>query len=745
MGNSRRVELLAPAGNAEGFYGAVCAGADAVYLGGSRFGARAYAENFTANELLACIRYGHLLGRKIYLTVNTLVKEQELSELYGYLLPFYEEGLDGVIVQDMGVLRFVREYFPDMELHASTQMTLCNAYGARLLKSMGSCRIVPARELSLEELQSIKKETDIELETFVHGAMCYCYSGQCLFSSILGGRSGNRGRCAQPCRLPYSVTGDGIREDAARQKNYPLSLKDMCTIEHLPALLEAGIDSFKIEGRMKKPEYTAGVTAVYRKYIDRYYQLREDFGVEAARSRYRVEPADLEALSELYIRSEIHSGYYYQRSGREMVTFSDPSYSGSNEELLAEIRENYLTDRLRLPVRVTASFQTGEPALLTLSANGVCVSVTGEPVCAAQKQPITGENVKKQLNRLGDTSFAAQSIEAVVSSDAFYPLRGINELRREAVDSLMQKLLPKKRHVSVTPGKESAEMPAVSGRRKCNGEQSPHGYAISVTSLSQLKTIAEWQAASDRKVRRIYVDADLAVYRAEETLPLCEELSKSALLFLALPYILRREETAYLGHLSALAGEGVFAGFLVRSVDELGFLRESGLTGLLRADAGLYVWNKAAAEQLTDFGITGGFCIPYELTAGEQHRLLEAAEAAFEKVVYGRIPMMLTANCVRKTAGACRKGKAEGALLTDRYRKRFPVVTNCRHCMNIIYNSVPLSLWRERGKWLSAADLRLDFTLETAAEMRGVLEAFLLNRAMPAGEYTSGHEHRGAE
>lgn len=742
MGESRRVELLAPAGNAEGFYGAICAGADAVYLGGSRFGARAYAENFTTEELVDCIRYAHLFGRKVYLTVNTLVKEQELPELYGYLLPFSEAGLDAVIVQDMGVFRFVREHFPDMELHASTQMTLCSAYGARLLKEMGASRIVPARELSLEELRRIKCEADIELETFVHGAMCYCYSGQCLFSSILGGRSGNRGRCAQPCRLPYSVSGTGIRGSSSGAKHYPLSLKDMCTIEHLPDLLEAGIDSFKIEGRMKKPEYTAGVTAVYRKYIDLYDRLRRELGEEAARSRYRVEPADLEALSDLYIRSEIHSGYYYRHNGREMVTFSDPAYSGSNEELLAKIRQRYLTERLLLPADITASFRTGEPALLELSANGVCVRVTGEPVQTAQKQPITEENVRNQLSRLGDTCFTVQSIETVVDRDAFYPLRRINELRREAVERLMEKLLVKKENASTPPEEQSGVTAAAKG-----GESSrkPHGYAVSVRNLSQLKVISEWLTTSGSKVRRLYVDADMAVYRQEETLALCEALSERISLFLALPYILRQKEETYLGALAKLAGKGLFEGFLVRSADELGFLKESGLPGLLRADAGLYVWNKAAAGWLADFGITDGFCLPYELTAGEQHRLLEAAEADFEKPVYGRIPMMVTANCVRKTSGVCQKAGAEGAFLTDRYRKRFPVVTDCRHCMNIIYNSVPLSLWKERAKWLSAADLRLDFTLETAEEMRKILEAFLLDGAMPAGEYTSGHEHRGAE
>ncbi|MDE6963990.1 MAG: U32 family peptidase, partial [Lachnospiraceae bacterium] len=283
----KKAELLSPAGNFEALKGAINAGADAVYLGGELYGARAYADNFTQDEILAGLHMAHLFGKKIYLTVNTLVKEKELDGLYDFLKPFYEKGLDGVIVQDLGVLRYIREHFPALPIHASTQMALTGSGGARLMMEEGVSRIVPARELSLKEIRKIKEETGLEMETFIHGAMCYCYSGQCLFSSILGGRSGNRGRCAQPCRLPYKVNGG--------KECYPLSMRDMCTIRHLPALLDAGIDSFKIEGRMKKPAYAAGVTAIYRKYIDLYEKDREN---------YRVDRKDWETLNALYIRSE---------------------------------------------------------------------------------------------------------------------------------------------------------------------------------------------------------------------------------------------------------------------------------------------------------------------------------------------------------------------------------------------------------------------------------------------------------
>ena len=266
--DTKTIELLAPAGSAETARAAILAGADAVYIGGTRFGARAYADNPMQDELLDLLDYFHLREKKLYLTINTLLKEQEITqELYTYLAPLYAAGLDAVIVQDPGVMQFVLREFPDMAVHASTQMTITGPSGARMLEKCGVTRVVTARELSLDEISAIRKATHLEIESFVHGALCYCYSGRCLFSSMLGGRSGNRGRCAQPCRLPYEVWQDG-KKLSRPEESYVLSPKDMCTIALLPEILAAGVTSLKIEGRMKKPEYTAGVVSVYRKYLD---------------------------------------------------------------------------------------------------------------------------------------------------------------------------------------------------------------------------------------------------------------------------------------------------------------------------------------------------------------------------------------------------------------------------------------------------------------------------------------------
>ena len=321
--NISKPELLAPAGNIETFYAVLRAGADAVYLAGNRFGARAYADNFSEEEIIGCLRYAHLLGKKIYLTVNTLIKNEELDDVARFIEPLYKAGLDGVIVQDLGLLSLFGRRFPELDLHASTQLSVTGKDATEYLKKLGVTRVVPARELSLDEVKEIK-DTGVEVECFIHGAMCYSYSGQCLFSSVIGGRSGNRGRCAQPCRLPYSTS---YKNDC-----YPLSLKDMMTVGIIDRLIDAGIDSFKIEGRMKKPEYAAGVTSIYRKYIDKYIET----------GMLDISDEDIKLLQNLYIRSEVSEGYYNKYNGADMVTIGSPSYNGSDDAVLKAIHDRYV-------------------------------------------------------------------------------------------------------------------------------------------------------------------------------------------------------------------------------------------------------------------------------------------------------------------------------------------------------------------------------------------------------------------
>lgn len=753
---NNRVELLAPAGNMDGFYGAIHAGADAVYLGGSRFGARAYADNFTTQELIDCIRYAHLWGRKVYLTVNTLVKEHEFSDIYEYLLPYYEAGLDGVIIQDIGVFCYVRDHFPGMELHISTQMTLTGVHGAAMLRDMGACRIVPARELSLSEIAYMKEKTGLSIEVFVHGAMCYCYSGQCLFSSILGGRSGNRGRCAQPCRLPYEVK---VQQQTSGEC-YPLSLKDMCTIEHIPELIDAGIDSFKIEGRMKKPEYTAGVTAIYRKYIDKYYEYRKNSNPNERLSvnTYNVDASDMKDLSCLYIRSERQDGYYFKHNGKDMVTLKDPSYSGSDEALLTRIRHDYLDQKPKQSIAIYADFTVGQKAQVTIVLDDISVTAKGDVVQIASKQPITKENIAKQLNKLGDSIFEAKIIESHVSENAFYPLRAINELRRDAVALLEEQVILKNGFPLCRLDAVRPETKYFSAEKTV--EQHCGMMIISIRRKEQLTAVLNHLTRQDSKnfaeriVKRIYIDSDLLIREESEIIAQCRKLVMYCEVVISFPYIIRKKDAELIeDKLFRLLEEysEIFSGVQVRSMEGMGILKDKDYLGKIYTDAGFYVWNKQSLEVWRD--TISGFCMPLELKNSEQRNLLPE-DIDCEKIVYGRIPMMITANCVAKTTSGCRKKSGEGyAELTDRYRKIFPVELNCTHCMNIIYNSVPLSLHREMTKWKREVDFRLDFTVETKDDTEKVIDFFgklivsdyteLQNP--PYKDYTTGHEKRGAE
>ncbi len=818
-----RVELLAPAGNYAAFLGAVNAGADAVYLGGPQFGARAYADNFTTEEIVRALHVAHFYGKKIYLTVNTLLKEREMASLDAYLSPFYEAGLDGVIVQDFGVFCYIREHFPGLPLHVSTQMTVTGVGGASLLKNQGAVRIVPARELSLEEVRKIREEAGVEVECFIHGAMCYCYSGQCLFSSILGGRSGNRGRCAQPCRLPYEIY-DGKRRLSG--SGYPLSLKDMCTLEYLPALLEAGIDSFKIEGRMKRPEYAAGVTAVYRKYIDLYYR-------EGA-AGCQVEREDMDRLRRLYIRSEIQTGYYERHNGKEMITLEKPGYEGSDETLLSEIRETYLREPEKMPVRMRAVVREGEPLglcvmeeggslarmrkacqttgatedgllgrqRLTVSTESACltIKVTGDAVQTAKNAPLSEEEVRKRLCKTGDSLLAVTDCEILMEGACFVPVRALNELRRSAVEAFEAavaesrgfdvrkrsdttlenrsdngEILDRPSQSKEDAACEESDIESVAAEKseainhvagksvvdqaakakytiETCGRGTP-AVDVTVSTLGQLRAALSWGCC-----RRIYIDSDLFSESCEGIREMAGAAFREQtaggipVFYLALPYILRERDEAYLRRLAKLLEQtGDFVrGFLVRSLEGLAWVRKISLdcgenreAYELIPDAGLYCFNADALRFFRDF--TTEITLPYELNAGEAAHLVRAAKErgmCATLTVYSRIPMMITANCLKKTSGLCgtNEGKKRQLALKDRLGNTFSVVINCEHCYNIIYNCVPYSLQsvkKERER-IAADALRYEFTTEDEAQCVKILEG-----NFPFADYTTGHCKRG--
>lgn len=435
----KRVELLAPAGSFQAVVAAVNAGADAVYMGGRRFGARAYADSAQAegeDMVMEAIRYCHLFSVKLYMTVNILFKDDELKELFSYIKPYYEAGVDGLIMQDLGAVRRIRAMFPDLEVHASTQQTITSVAGARMAQHFGMTRAVVSRELSLQEIRKIHDESGMELEVFCHGAMCYSYSGACFMSSLLGGRSGNRGRCAGTCRLCYETAG---------QKGYYLSMKDMQTIELLPELIEAGAYSFKIEGRMKSPLYTAGVVSVYRKYLDLALDCidrKRGATKHESASDYRVAEEDLRTLREIFDRGGT-SSYLKKHNGADMIALSEKKFRAVDQTVTDRIQAAYIDRNRTITVDAVMDMTVGAPAVLTLSdATGRMVTAVSEDlVRAAEQRPMLATEVEARLRKTGGTAFTLGDVQVSVHGDAFYPVGKLNELRRTALALYEEEIL----------------------------------------------------------------------------------------------------------------------------------------------------------------------------------------------------------------------------------------------------------------------------------------------------------------
>lgn len=712
----KKVELLAPAGNYEAFLGAICAGADAVYLGGEKYGARAYADNFTEEEIIMAIRYAHIFGKKVYLTINTLMKEEECDALFDYILPLYENGLDGVIVQDIGAFFVLKEVFPSLELHASTQMTLTSSYGISYLKEKGASRVVPARELTLDEIKEIKKNVDIEIECFVHGAMCYCYSGQCLFSSILGGRSGNRGRCAQPCRLPYKFEKNG-------KECYPFSLKDMCTISFLPKLIEAGIDSFKIEGRMKKPEYAAGVTAIYRKYIDLYYEKGE--------KDFKVSKEDLENLSKLYIRSEIQDGYYFRHNGKEMITPSKPSYMGSDENYLNEIRRKYIETAKKLPIKLFGTFQVGKEAYLRAVCGEIEAFAAGNLVDKAQNRPMTREDILKQLSKVGNTVFQCEKINVESDADVFIPNKALNELRRSVLTLLENTLIEQN-------GFETSRMDAKE-YQKCQRNSSHRkeekDFIVSVSTKEQLYVLNK----ASYPIRRVYLDYQLVLELEKDEI---DKLKHRWTLGVIYPRIIRKNAKAVLDKLYEKAKDIPIA--IVKNLEGLQFLKQKNFLGEIICDYTMYICNSNSA--LWTSMEAQGFCYPVELNKNELMHIEVSDKLFKEQLVYSYLPLMVTANCLKKTTDRCgQKNTLE--TIYDRYQKAFISKSNCLLCYSELYNCVPMSLHKYLKDMRHKVDaFRMDFTIEDSKNTKQILDLYMdKENSMEMSDYTTGHYKRGVE
>ena len=699
-------ELLAPAGSLEIFKGVIESGADAVYVGGSMFGARAYANNFTEEELLEAIDFAHLRGVKVYLTVNTLIKNSEFSKLYDYLLPYYKRGLDAVIVQDIGVVKAIHEYFPSMEIHTSTQMTVTGADGVRFLSQFGVTRVVMAREVSLAEMKRIHEETGMELEAFVHGALCYSYSGQCLFSSILGGRSGNRGRCAQPCRLPYTVEG--------KKDEYILSLKDMCGIKALDKLHDAGVYSLKIEGRMKQLEYACGVVKYYRSYID---------------SMKPVTDADYDRIKALGNRCGFTDRYYFDHNGSDMVTYVKPNFVSNAAEPSPEKRKLSIEGELVL--------REGEPGSLTVKKGDVTYKASIEPVSAALKAPLDKKAAIDRINKTGDTDFEFSHIKAQIGENVFVPNGALNKLRRDAISGLCDKLLKKyyRNDARYADMSRLTALPEHVVKSDAAHDEAINDYTTicSCMTRAQLDTLIGYECFDV-----FYLDFDMYDRKtliqqfADDVKSLTKRNKK---VYLMLPTIFRADSSDYFVSIAKELDKVSFEGFVVKNYEEL-YLTENLFTGKkVILDHNMYTFNDVSKSAFFEHGVSGD-TVPLELNSRE---IMHRNNIGSQMIVYGYYPLMTTANCVHKNTKGCDK-KQKLIYLKDRYNKSFAVCNNCKECYNTIYNSLPTMLTKNISKLKEAGirSFRYSFTIETPKQIKAVMDD-------KVAEYTNGHYKRGVE
>lgn len=699
-------ELLAPAGNLEIFKGVIESGADAVYVGGSMFGARAYANNFTEEELLEAIDFAHLRGVKVYLTVNTLIKNSEFSKLYDYLLPYYKRGLDAVIVQDIGVVKAIHEYFPSMEIHTSTQMTVTGADGVRFLSQFGVTRVVMAREVSLAEMKRIHEETGMELEAFVHGALCYSYSGQCLFSSILGGRSGNRGRCAQPCRLPYTVEG--------KKDEYILSLKDMCGIKALDKLHDAGVYSLKIEGRMKQLEYACGVVKYYRSYID---------------SKKPVSDADYDRIKALGNRCGFTDRYYFDHNGSDMVTYVKPNFVSNAAEPSPEKRKLSIEGELVL--------REGEPGSLTVKRGDVTYKASIEPVSAALKAPLDKKAAIDRINKTGDTDFEFSHIKAQIGENVFVPNGALNKLRRDAISGLCDKLLKKyyRDDARYTDMSRLTALPEHVVKSDAAHDEAINDYTTicSCMTRAQLDTLIGYECFDVFYLDFDMYDRNTLIQQFADDVKCLTKRNKKV--YLMLPTIFRADSSDYFVSIAKELDKVSFEGFVVKNYEEL-YLTENLFTGKkVILDHNMYTFNDVSKSAFFEHGVSGD-TVPLELNSRE---IMHRNNIGSQMIVYGYYPLMTTANCVHKNTKGCDK-KQKLIYLKDRYNKSFAVCNNCKECYNTIYNSLPTMLTKNISKLKEAGirSFRYSFTIETPKQIKAVMDD-------KVAEYTNGHYKRGVE
>ena len=748
----KNIELLAPAGSYESLVAAVNAGADAIYIGGKKFSARAYAQNPDEDILIKGIEYAHTFGVNVYMTINTLLKENEIGELFDYIKTYYNAGVDAVIVQDLGVFEFIRKHFPKLAIHASTQMTITGSYGAIFLKNQGASRIVPAREISLEEIRDIDKKSDIEIECFVHGALCYSYSGQCLMSSMIGGRSGNRGRCAQTCRLPYDLYDDEKKLNKSDERNL-LSCKDLCSLDILPDLIEAGIDSLKIEGRMKAPRYTAGVVSIWRKYLDLYQKKK--------RAGYKVEKADRKLLLDLFDRGGQTEGYYKKHNGKDMIAIHEkPENRQVNTQYFEYLDKTFVETQRKLDIFGSIKIRENEPITFDITVKNLGelylrdksgeeelkINMVFDAPQRAINKAISLEDVDKQLKKTGNTLFNFKNLEILLDDNLFIPVKVLNEIRRESLEKLGFEILKRyRRDDEDIKQYEGFIHPVINIAGK---NDNVFKLNILCESMEQIDAVIELSREENTVFDEISIESEL-LGEKEFAVKIKSIKSCAKICNLYMPHIFRDEAKSFFSKYLEDIKQYKFDNFLVRSLEEIFYINEKiNPDANIILDYNIYAYNKNTIDFYNKEFNINRLTYPLELNLNEIKQLENPGN---EIIAYGKIPMMISAQCLKKTTKGC-DHKKEILILKDRKNSDMQVKTHCDFCYNTILNSKPLSIigMEKEIKKISPGILRLWFTTEDAAKTKFIIKKYIDNFCKNLdvdniSDFTRGHLKRGIE
>ena len=695
------LEILSPAGSPEGVIAAVQNGADAVYIGFGDYNARRNAKNFTLEDFKKAAEYCRVRDIKIYITFNTLCSDRELPALAEQAKVACRLGADAFIVQDLGVMKAVRQAAPEVAVHASTQMSINNLEGVRIAAAMGLKRVVLARELPKKDIEYICKNAPIETEVFVHGALCMSYSGQCYMSSVIGRRSGNRGLCAQPCRLNYSTGGHAAE--------YLLSLKDNCLIDHVSELEKIGVTSIKIEGRMRRPEYTAIVTGIYSRAIKDKKPPTAD---------------DMRALSSAFSRQGFTDGYYSGHKGSGMFGVHEEETS-SEKVIFATARKNYLNGELqRVPVRFAAMIHKGEPAkLAAVDERGNSAATEGLIPELAFHKELSATTLQTQLHKTGGTPFYCIGVKSVIDRKLSLPTAAINEMRRDVLAELMEQ------RKTLSPRPEGEFVP---GFRLLNREDKP-SLTVSVAKASQLS-----EGLALLKPRVLYIPAEELRSGEKNLEPFLND--PDITVAVRVPRVIFDSEKDEVASLLEQAGKMGIKDALVGNLGHLQFVKGMGFVP--RGDFGLNVFNSQSLKAIKDLGFLSA-TLSFEMRVEQIRDISKPIDT--EIIAYGRLPLMLTENCIVKCSmGVCTCDNFTG--LKDRQGASFPVIPEYKH-RNVVLNSMKLFLADKRkitaklGLWAE----RLMFTTENALECTAVMKRYLGQSDYEPGGFTRGLYFRGVE